>query len=252
MALHRGQPVEASSEYEEFERHNEIFASDLHAGKELDLLRWQDVLERSGCDFLYCIGNIISALPSDLRSRTIDTISQFANSSDWNVRDSVARVLGHCGQQRVLPLLRHLLADPEEGLVRLAAVKGLMNLGYTFTPSERQRLLNDSSGMVRAEAAQIYVEQGEIEPVRELLRSRDSQNRLIAAEALIRGGFRDVAGEISDILENEDLSRRVDAVRLLQMSGDRRYIPLLASAEADPKDVVRSAAARAIQVLQRS
>jgi DNA-binding transcriptional ArsR family regulator len=150
MALFRGQAVPPGTSAQSLD-HLRRFLADLIAAELPDHRRWGAFLDEAGCEELAQVGQ---ALARDQRHRTevLDRLGQFAQSPDWNRRDSVARILGALGDRRAIPILHELLSDPE-GLVRYAALKGLWALGAIRTQDQVKELLTDPSPIVQETAA---------------------------------------------------------------------------------------------------
>jgi DNA-binding transcriptional ArsR family regulator len=150
MALFRGQPVPPGASAQSLDQLRQ-FLTDLTAAELPDHRRWEAFLDEAGCEELAQVGQ---ALARDKRRRTevLDRLGRFAQSPDWNRRDSAARLLGALGDQRAIPILHELLSDPE-GLVRYAALKGLWALGAIRAQDQIKELLTDPSPIVKETAA---------------------------------------------------------------------------------------------------
>ncbi len=83
--------------------------------------RWQYFLGEAGCEELY---EVARRLRPSQRAQAVVCLTKFAASEDWNIRDSVARVLGEMGDKGGEAILRVLSKDLTE-MVRRSALRGL-------------------------------------------------------------------------------------------------------------------------------
>lgn len=159
--------------------------NELAAAARPDRQRWEAFLNEAGGVELSELGEVLAGRPVADRTRVLKLLEAFAKSPDWNIRESATQVLGAMGGERAQNILWRLLSDrKEEHLVRLAALRGLRELGAILPVEVVQYVLKDPSPLLRGEAARILASTQRRDRVEPLLDDPDEAVRSDAAEAL--------------------------------------------------------------------
>ncbi len=149
MATLRGNSVPTGS-HSSLDRLRRVMA-DLISAEHSDVSQWQEFLDEAGGPELAEMGASLAQKSIDERAELIRQLAPFARNSDWNLRDSIARLFGAIGDRRAERYLRRLLDDQQEPLVRYSALKSLKKIGCSFSHREVDRLLRDPSPLVKEE-----------------------------------------------------------------------------------------------------
>jgi hypothetical protein len=132
---------------------------------------------------LFELGEALSSKLSSYRSRLLGLLGEFAKDADWNLRDSVARLLGPLGDPGATTILKELLTGPNEPLVRDAALQSLWTL-QAIEPDQVEALLDDPAPLIRGGAARILATTGRRKAIVRLRADPDEAVRSDASEAL--------------------------------------------------------------------
>jgi hypothetical protein len=151
MAVLRGQMIAAEPSRERLKRLHQL-KKKLTQTNASDKQSLRAFLDAAGGVELSELGEAFSHVEATRKSRIADELIDFLVDSDWNRRDSAARILGAMGVQKAIPPLRQVVGRPEgESLARLAALRALNQLGG-LGPSEIAMLCLDPSPVIRDEA----------------------------------------------------------------------------------------------------
>jgi len=140
-------------------------------------------LEAADSTDLFELGEALSSKPSSYQSRLLGLLGEFAKDADWNLRDSVARLLGPLGDPGATTVLEDLLTGPDEPLVRHSALQSLWTL-QAIKPEQLEALLDDPTPLIRGGAARILATTGRRNAIVRLLADPDEAVRAEALEAL--------------------------------------------------------------------
>jgi CRP-like cAMP-binding protein/HEAT repeat protein len=187
-------------------------------------------------------------------------VERLKSSPDDEFTIFLAELIAEVGGKPALPVLQELTHAPSPR-VRAAALTILSDAGAS--PSELRRLylrhLTDEAGLVRQAAIAALRrlagpgDQEFLSGALSLLSDPDLDVQAQAMPSLIQSGdfFYQAAAvqSLSALLKSDDAQRRATGVRLLGTLGDARFIRTLTDYISDPDDMVRRAAALAIEQL---
>lgn len=154
MADFRGQKIE-SQDAEALREKLDAAAQHICAGGN-EQEKWAYFLSHADGVDLSNAGQALLKLTSAQQESGLKLLKQFSFSEDWNIRDSVARLLSPIQDEEVEEILKRLILD-ENSFVRYAAFKSLCHRNYAFADSEKINLLNDTSEMVSEQAKLFFI-----------------------------------------------------------------------------------------------
>jgi hypothetical protein len=211
-----------------------------------DAVIWEFFLSEGRSDDLYNLGVIFSQLPKQKRSRIIALLQPYTQRDDWNLRDSAVRILGAMEDAEALPIIAPLLLD-EEGLVRYSSLRAFRRIGAVIDEDVLVAMLNDTSFMVKGEAATCLIEQGRLQSVLDHAKSNGPWDLLSVTEVLVKYEIYDTLKDLEELANHEDAEIRLWVVEIMRNSHLRIYRQLVSRMKNDVDLKVRAEAREAVR-----